>query len=92
MEVLLLFLLILIMLVLKYVMYDYMMVRHYRKYKEEIKDYIKDNSKWLDLPETKGELYVFNKYSTDEMKNKLRNFDEQYKKGNRPKNPFKQKI
>ena len=74
---------------LKLVIYDYVMVRHYRKYKEEIKDYIEDNDKRLDLPETKGELYVFNKYSTDEMKNKLRNFDEQYKKGNRPKNPFK---
>lgn len=45
--------------------------------------------KGLELPKTSGELYVFNKYSTDEMKNKLRNFDEQYKKGNRPKNPFR---
>ena len=89
MRFLMLVLLILIAEGLKLVIYDYVMVRHYRKYKEEIKDYIEDNDKGLDLPETKGELYVFNKYSTDEMKNKLRNFDEQYKKGNRPKNPFK---
>ena len=89
MRFLMLVLLILIAEGLKLVIYDYVMVRHYRKYKEEIKDYIEDNDKRLDLPETKGELYVFNKYSTDEMKNKLRNFDEQYKKGNRPKNPFK---
>lgn len=89
MRFLMLVLLILIAEGLKLVIYDYVMVRHYRKYKEEIKDYIEDNDKGLDLPETKGELYVFNKYSTDEMKNNLRNFDEQYKKGNRPKNPFK---
>lgn len=74
---------------ISYVIYDYIIEKDNKEYREKIVDYICDNSKGLELPKTSGELYVFNKYSTDEMKNKLRNFDEQYKKGNRPKNPFR---
>lgn len=74
---------------ISYVIYDYIIEKDNKEYREKIVDYICDNSKGLELPKTSGELYVFNKYSTNEMKNKLRNFDEQYKKGNRPKNPFR---
>ena len=56
---------------ISYVIYDYIVEKDNKEYKEKIVDYICDNSKGLELPKTSGELYVFNKYATDEMINEL---------------------
>lgn len=74
---------------ISYVIYDYIVEKDNKEYKEKIVDYICDNSKGLELPKTSGELYVFNKYATDEMINELEIYSRQYTQGSRLKNPFR---